>query len=369
MTTTALLGTLAALIATGILGVAPDSAASESRHRTAAPVSVAAPQLPRSELFTFHSDAFINLHHFLYRWGQAGDGALLERRDPAVDLREEDVEVISGFDDGTYYNGRPAFRTWNLATQFYRASMVNRDLLFDRDMVKLRDCLVMAGNYCDRLSDTDEEALELLNMAMPVYRDLWRTRHDYLNEIWINEQIPLAKRFEARIAPRIAAAYGGEWPGQRLRVDVAPYANRVGGYTTADGHITISSTESGSQGNLGLELLFHEASHADPLEGPLRRMIDRAFDAIGAETPPDLWHMTIFYTAGEITRSVLAADAELGDPGYATYAETAGMWERREDNRRAFAALDVHWKPALEAQSGYQEAMRKVAEAWVASGR
>jgi len=357
---------LGLLAVVGVSGVSPtelDAKPVASAIPAEAVVAEPSPQALRSELFTFHSDAFINLHHYLYRWGQAGQGAPLDRRNPAIDLRREDTDVLPELGVGE------AFNVWNAVSLYYSVNMSPRDLLFDRDMLRLRECLVMAGNYCDRLSDTDGTALEMLNLAMPVYREFWWTRHDYLNEIWIGEQIPRAQRFESQIAPRIVAAYGGEWPEQRLRVDVAPYANRVGGYTTADGHITISSTESGSQGNLGLELLFHEASHADPLERPLHRLIERAFDAIGEETPPDLWHMTIFYTAGEITRSVLRDDAELGEPGYQTYAETAGIWERRDDNRRAFAALDAHWKPALEAQRGYAEAMRKVAEAWVASGR
>ena len=312
-------------------------------------------QLPRSELFTFHSDAFVNLHHFLYRWAQAGPGAERGESGPAVDLREEDAEVFAALSEQER-------ETWEQAVAFYGLAMIERDLLFDENMVKLRDCLVMAGNYCDGLTEADESALELLNRAMPVFRRHWWDRHNAENRAWIGDVMPRAQSFESAIGPRVAAAYGGEWPRRRLRVDVAPYANRVGGYTTSDGHITISSVEAGGEGNLGLELLFHEASHADPLERPLRRMIRDAFGAISADTPGDLWHMTIFYTAGEVTRSVLS---EAGEPGYATYAETAGIWERREDNRRALAALDAHWKPALEAQGGYREAMRKVAEAWV----
>lgn len=127
----------------------------------------------------------------------------------------------------------------------------------------------------------------------------------------------------------------------------------------------MSSIEPGNQGYLGLELLFHEASHGDTVERPLRRLIRNSFDAIGAETPRDLWHMTIFYTSGHLTRQVLA---EAGIDYPQIYAEFAGIFERREDNIRAKAALDAHWKAALEAGEGFEEAMVGVARALGAVG-
>ena len=86
---------------------------------------------------------------------------------------------------------------------------------------------------------------------------------------------------------------------------------------------------------------------------------------MGAEAPSDLWHMTIFYTSGEITRGVLA---EAGIDYPQTYAEFAGIFSRRQDNIRAKTALDAAWKDALAGQGGYEEAMRRVAEAWEAAG-
>lgn len=314
----------------------------------------AATQLPRSELFTFHSDIFINLHHFLYRWAQAGPGADTGGLDPRIGLLDDDV--------ARYQRMSEAEReAWDLAATYYRFDMVTRDLLFDEEMVALRDCLVMAGTYCDRIAERDQGTLEVLNNVMPVYRSVFWSRHNSENRRWMDELIPLARRFETDIAARVAAAYTGEWTDERNRVDIALYANRVGGYTTSDGHITISSIDPGSQGYLGLELLFHEASHEEAMEGPLRRLVQGAFESIGADPPPDLWHMTIFYTAGHVTRDVLA-DAGIEYPQ--TYAEFAGIWERRPDNVRAKSSLDAAWGRALATGGDFREAMAGVARAW-----
>lgn len=312
------------------------------------------PQLPRSELFTFHSDAFVNLHHFLYRWAQAGPGADTNGRDERLWLHDDDVARYEAMDD----TEREA---WDFAVTYYRLGVIARDLLFDDEMVALRDCLVMAGSFCNRIAERDQETLDVLNDVMPMYRRAFWRRHNSENRRWMDEIIPLARRFEADIAPRVAAAYTGEWTEERNRVDVTVYANRVGGYTTADGHITVSSVEPGNQGYVGLELLFHEASHEDDMEQPLRELVQRAFASIGADAPPDLWHMTIFYTAGHVTRDVLE---DAGIEYAQTYAELAGIWERRPDNARAKAALDAAWGDAIDAGGGFEEAMASVARAW-----
>ena len=315
-------------------------------------------QLPRSDLFTFHSDAFVNVHHFLYRWGQVGPGTDGAAPGARVVLAGDELERYATMDEAD----RDA---WDFAASYYRLDMVGRDLLFDEQMVALRDCLVLAGNFCDRIAARDQASLDILNAVMPVYRRVFWSRHNAENRRWIDQVMPLAQRFEGVIAPRLAAAYGGEWSEQRNRVDVTAYANDVGAYTTADGHITLSSTLPGTQGLFGLELLFHEASHGNDLERPLHALIGRAFAAIEAEPPPDLWHMTIFYTAGHLTRAALA---EAGIDYPQTYAEYAGIFTRREANVRARAALEPHWPAALEAGTGFEPAMREVARAWQAEG-
>ncbi len=332
---------------------APPSAASAS------PGAIAAPQLPRTELFTFHSDVFINFHHFLYRWAQVGPGSDPTGLDPRIQLQPGDIRRYEELEEAQR-------ERWDVPAAAYRLGVIDRDLLFDDGMVNVRDCLVLAGNYCDRMGAADQALVELLAEYVGLYRSTFWSRHDAANRVWMETMIPLVSRYESEIARRLEAAYTGSWSDNRHRVDVTHYANRVGGYTTSDGHITVSSIDPGNQDLLGLELVFHEASHGETLEGPLRRLIRRSFDAIGAETPPDLWHMTIFYTAGHVTRVVLA---EAGVSLPQTYAEYAGIFERREANVRAKAALDAHWKQALESGEGFRDAMAGVARAWEAWGR
>ena len=312
-------------------------------------------QVLTSELFSFHSDSLLNLHHFLYRWGQVGPGADTDGMDRRIILRDADLQAY----DDLSADERDV---WDAAVAFYRNAMIERDLLFDDDLVELRDCIAYAGNYCDDLTETDDAAVRVLQRTMNVYRAHSWQRHNRVNREWVANLLPSVQRFENDIAPRLAGAYGGGWPDPWTRVDVMPYANRVGGYTTGRPHITVSSVDEGNTGYLGLELMFHEASHGDTLERPLRRLVNESFEAAGGRRPADLWHMTIFITAGEVTRSALEAAGE-GD--YTPYGELAGIWGRRPDNTKAEELLREHWLPALQAGSGYRAAMRRVAEAWL----
>jgi len=166
----------------------------------------AASQLPRSELFTFHSDVFINFHHFLYRWAQAGPGADTSRLDRRIRVRPQDIEVYEQMD-------ATQRERWDVPVAYYRANMIDRDLLFDDEMLALRDCLVMAGNFCDRIAARDQATLELLNEHMGQYRMFFWDVHNQANRAWIAEMIPLA--FASRVKSRRAWRRPTPAPGRR----------------------------------------------------------------------------------------------------------------------------------------------------------
>jgi hypothetical protein len=68
--------------------------------------------------------------------------------------------------------------------------------------------------------------------------------------------------------------------------------------------IIVASADASYAGWAGTEMLFHESSHALILQ--VRTAIDQAMSAAG-KRPRDLWHVVLFYVAGEITRQTLAA--------------------------------------------------------------
>ena len=139
------------------------------------------------------------------------------------------------------------------------------------------------------------------------------------------------------------------------------YANAVGAYS-AGGRLTISSVPLGNQMPQAIEMIFHEASHTDELEQPLRAGLSDAFRAAGVEEPERFWHDVIFFTSGEITRLVLA---EHGEPGYQHYG-TLGVYRRGERWAKQLPAFEAHWQPFLESRSREAGDRREALEALVA---
>lgn len=237
------------------------------------------------------------------------------------------------------------------------ASSVGRSLLFDHGLLAVRAWAAGTGPR-EVIPEDDVDLAAALEAALPVYRRHWWGAHDERSRAFIAFMAPMLGRIEDAVIPRLEAAYGGRWPDAPVPVDVVYYANPVGAYSTG-GRVTIGSGDPDNGMPQALELVFHEASHVDSLEAPLRAGIEAAFEAVGGEAPGRLWHDVIFYTAGEITRIV---HAEHGDPDYRHYGE-GGVYARGERWPQELAAFERHWRPFLHSGSTRSDERRAALEA------
>ena len=283
--------------------------------------------------FELRSDPRVALHHFLIDWAAAEADAWPPYAPP---IRERD--------DWRSRLEAEEQRAWTAAVEVYRATL-SRSLLFDEGLLAVRDWAAGVATP-EAIPAADRSLADALEAALPIYRRHWWPAHDARNRGWIESVSPTLGAIEEDMVPRLAAAYGGRWPDGRIPIDVMVYANPVGAYSTG-GRLTISSGDRSNRMPQALELIFHEASHIDPLELPLRAGLEDAFRAVGGEAPDRFWHDMIFYTSGELTRLVLA---EHGQPGYQHYG-SFGVYTRRERWAVELPALDRHWRPFLESAS------------------
>jgi len=293
-----------------------------------------APEPVTTGRFELRSDSSVGLHHFLLDWAAADAG---QWPPFAVPIAELDAGL-----DELPAEDRDA---WRAAVETYGAT-VGRSLLFDEGLLAVRDWAAGAGPR-DAIPDADRPLAAALEGALPMYERHWWPAHDARNRAWIGAVTPVLAELEEGIATRLAAAYGGEWPMRRIPVDVVMYANPVGAYSTG-GRVTFSSADAGNAMPQAVELLFHEASHVDELERPLREALGRAFQRAGADEPDRLWHDVIFVTSGEITRLALE---ESGRPGYRHYGEVAGVYGRGARWAVELPAFETHWLPFLRSAS------------------
>jgi hypothetical protein len=299
--------------------------------------------------FEFHSDPWINLHHFLYQWAREDAGLGTGRRHVPVPERSSIVGL------STEERG-----TWLRAVEFYRDSVAAHGH-WDPEMLQLkRKLLNLSGDPLARPPDEIKGIGAALSMAMPVYRDRWWPQHDKANRKWIAGVVPRLRNHEQRYVQMTIRVYGAAWPEARWRVDVSAYANPRAGYTTTEGHIVIYSTDPGNQDLYGLETLFHEIQHASAVGGSISDDLARAFKVAGTRLSENLWHALIFATAGEFTQSVARSE---GLPVHTPYWIKEGF-ESLEGWSTLVPVVRQHWLPVVRGEASKEQGLAALARAF-----
>src|SRR5580692_4646904 len=340
-------------------------------------------------VFEFHSGFWINLHHMLYY------EAKLRAAGPANTQKGNSAPLtkLKTMKEATPPPSPAERVAWDSSVDYYVANYANKDLLFNNDLILLKNQL---GDFedCDELSGTRKKTCDaglppkltqVLETAATVYRaHLWADQ-DRANRRWVAGVAPLIEEQGVGISQRLADIYQAKWPKEKIRVDVSAYANPSGAYTTIDPlRVTISSTDARNQGDEAFEVLFHEASHgiAEPVQTAIIRECRQRDKAI----PRDLWHALIFYTTGEVIRPLLnPADNAPPDKQdredavkpnitvkpdspppnrretYIPYAIREGLYERGWKDY--LQLLTRFWQPYLDNKSTFDDAIARMVSA------
>ena len=268
--------------------------------------------------FDFHSNFWVNLHHFLYEQAIAKSPEPCDSSD------------------------------WQRALEVYRSDIATHELL-SRDIAGINTALSQVENS-ESLKDSglDADLTQILERAATVYKARWWPQHNRANLAWIATASPLVAKYEAVMKKKLSKAFETPWPPDPIRTDVAVYASWAGAYTVLDPtHITISST--GPVTQAAVETLFHEASHG---------MIQKISDALAAELDSQkklfqrraFWHAVLFYTAGEV------AQRNLND--YTMFGIKSGVLERGWPG--ALPILEKDWKPYLDGKIDLATAVHRL---------
>jgi hypothetical protein len=255
--------------------------------QAAAPIA----EISRLELF---SNFWVNLHHFLYVSAWA--------RRPASAPRRLAMPLPPGSDVAMQDDER---QTWDMAVSYYEREFASKDLLFDRDLTAISTALAAAAGNLDGGGLTSEHR-RILDAAAPIYRRYWWSGHDGANREWIADVARRTAPIAPQIIARLTSLYGATWFEKPVRVDVVRVGKSQGAYTAVvpQVHIVVASGDASYAGWAGTEMLFHESSHG--LIQNVQAAVERAMKSANKD-PRDLWHVVLFYIAGEVTRQTLAA--------------------------------------------------------------
>ncbi len=302
-------------------------------------------------VFDFYSEFWVNLHHVLYEQARLGTARPTTRSQSKQATGAEQKLSLEKLPEAES-------RAWSSSVADYAKYWANRDLLFDTEMVRIKDRLEDLGDSESvQTSGLAPELIAALLRAAPVYRARWWTEDDRANREWIAEVAPLVERLGAQLARELARVYRVPWPAGNIRVDVSTYAGLFGGYTSLDPlRVTVSSRDARNQHEAALEVLFHESSHA--LAEPVRDAIARDCRERNKPIPRELWHALLFYTTGEVVRRSLSPPEADALPPYQPYAYRAGLYVR--DWQSYERALEQSWKPYLEGQTTFDAAVAQL---------
>ena len=306
-----------------------------------------------TERYAFHSPFWLGLHHFLYQWAYA-EGEWKDWRQPK-EMAERTDPSLSESEQAA----------WQQAVDVYQAEVVSKDLLRDYELGILKRRLITLKEISPLdFVDLQLPIYEALATAAPIYRKHWWPGHDRQNRRWVGQLLVRLLPLEEAATLRLAAAFDGAWPDHQVRVDVVPYSNWAGAYTSTwpATHIVISSTNPTYQGDHGFEMILHETSHTDRLIVPVHRGLFKAFSARDMRPPQDLWHVILFWTSGEVARQLLAQE---GVEDHVMYAEKGGLFEGRWGP--LWQAIEGSWTAAFSGEMSREEAYEAVAAKWLAA--
>lgn len=321
------------------------------------------PEVPASAslVFDFHSNFWLNLHHFLYEQAR---------------LRAHDDVTLGGggkTSSSSYHFETEASPAWHAALDYYATNFIGKNLLFDFQLAAINNRLAELESCPDItnratpacVSGLPGDLQSVLEAAAPVYRLRWWPEQDRANRLWIASVLPLVREMGQPLANQLAEVYQSPWPRAPILVDVTLYAGPYGAYTTLEPvHTMVSSIDPRNADISGLEVVFHEASHA--LAKPVSDRIASDCRELNKPIPRDLWHALIFYTTGVLVERALEnpvfpAKSSVAPPplhSYTPYAVRNGLYER--DWQSYLRVLESSWLPYLNGRVPFDSAIERM---------
>ena len=284
-------------------------------------------------LFDFHSVFWMNLHHYLH--ALARPGGPLPEAVPASASAEERQQ-------------------WAAAVDHYKSQYGKRSLLFDEELVRIKQALATAGSRDDlRDAALAPAHRTMLEAAAPIYRKHWWTDHNMANQRFISALQPLLKQHGHVIASQLAASFDATWPTTPIRVDIVHDAGPPGNaYTISEPTlITIGAADPRHRDLAALELVFHEASHR--WDSVLMQNVRDIAGRLKIRAPPGLWHGLLFYNAGAITTEALT---KAGIRDYEMYM----LSQKTFDLPGWHQAIARHWPAFLTGEISRNETIARI---------
>ncbi|MEM6768792.1 MAG: hypothetical protein AAF655_27895 [Bacteroidota bacterium] len=278
--------------------------------------------------FEFHSNYWLNLHHFLQLetlLRESADSSLLS---PALfdQLTVEEVQQIDS------------------AISYYQQHLSKEDLRASPYQRTFRQWIItQVGEALETPPDSLASHVPILTSLSAFYKKyLWPAHKASIRRV-LQANASFINQYEDTLASQLELLTHSYWQGEKIRVDICYYAKstswnlRNRPYTSLyPTHIVMNTA--GEQEELKgnwLELLFHEASHhlIGTRTGFVAGTIQDVCRVKQEIIPRGLWHAYLFYFSGKVVQEALHHE---GVEDYPLYMQRNGVF------RRYIPLLDLH---------------------------
>ncbi len=244
-----------------------------------------------TDYLRFHSNYWLNFHHFFYEHASRQQLAKLQEDDLGY-VNARDAEIIEALtvEDKALYKQ---------IIEFYRTEVVERPLIRSGNLLHWLQFQPPARVVTDTTFGASFTGI--LNAGKDLYSQHFWQRHDELNKSLLNSYLDIIDSTEGSVISRMTQLSGAEWNGV-VRVDISTYGNWAGAYSPADDNIVVSTIDPFMHSTLFVEFVFHESSHLlFGIKSPFRVALYHASQKMEKDYPRQLWHASMFYLSGLAT--------------------------------------------------------------------
>lgn len=293
--------------------------------------------------FSFKSNPSLNAHLFLYNKAMGCKFKKVHNDSLAYYSFKEKIKSIPPKD----------LMALNSVVEFYRDSLVGKDLLFDSLMRDFSDKLSRSNTVTTNWQNT---ALNKLNVFSPYFVKLFWPTIEAENKAWFKSAKTELARLETVVIPELERIYQTKLPAEKITIDLVNYATWTGAYSYNDTycHVIFSSTHHSNKGELAAEVVFHETSHF--LVDKLEQLIKLAAKGKNVKQNINLWHNMIFYTTGYVLERQYMKEAKTFTPYYVQMK----FEEKFPDFKTSVEACKLHWNPYCEEKIKLEESVKNI---------
>lgn len=244
-----------------------------------------------TEHLDFHSNFWINLHHYLYQKAKR----IKQNKADTPNPWDAEQAIIDSFSPVQK-------QVHQTAINYYQEHMIELSLLWDLSLLNAQLSLFQGFNIDNK--PYQSTLFKVLNDVAPIYRQkLWPLHHQKNLAVLKAHQSDLTAS-EAQVIKKMEHFSGKNWPSRNTtRVDLTAYANWAGAYSTPLGYIYISSLDPDLKTSAFVEIVWHEAAHVlFDWESPIQQFVHQNKGDADNRTYRNIWHSVMFYLSGQAVK-------------------------------------------------------------------